>query len=81
MTVSRAGAAKRVKLTIAKASKRVTKAGTVKLVLKPKGKAKKFLRRKGKLKATLRLTFKAPGEKAATKTRKATFKFKRPKRR
>ena len=81
VTLSGAGTAKRVKLTIAKASKRVTKAGTVKLVLKPKGRAKKVLRKKGKLKAKLRLTFKAPGEKATTKTRKATFKFKRPKRR
>ncbi|HEX8205062.1 MAG TPA: hypothetical protein VF587_03270 [Solirubrobacteraceae bacterium] len=66
------------KLRIARARKTVTKAGKVKLTLRPTAKAKKVLRRKGKLKATVVIKFTpANGTPATSKRQSATFRLRR----
>lgn len=71
-------AQKRKALTFARATKRVSRAGKVKLVLRPTAKAKRTLRRKGRLKATMRITFTpASGAKATTTARSVVFRMKR----
>ena len=63
---------------VARASKSVSKAGTVKLKLKTTGKGKRKLKRGGKLKATLRVAFTpAAGAAPAATTRSVTFRARR----
>lgn len=69
--------AKRKKMTIAKKRVTVTRAGIVKVVLKPGKAAKKYLRKHGKLKATVKITYTPTGGTPKTVTDKVTFKLKR----
>ena len=69
--------AKKKKITVAKKSGTATKAGKLKLKLKPKKAAKKVLKRKRKLKATVKVTFTPKGGTAKSTKRKVTFKLKK----
>jgi Lecithin:cholesterol acyltransferase/WD40-like Beta Propeller Repeat len=71
-------AAPRGTLSVAKVSRRVTRAGTVTLTLKAKGRGLRTLRRRGRLAAKLRTTFRpASGRAPAPITRSVTFKLRR----
>jgi hypothetical protein len=66
---------------IARKTKKVTKAGTVKVRLIANAAAKKVIRQKGKLKATLQITFKPKSGKRKTIVRHVTFTGPRKKKR
>jgi len=70
-----AGAAK--KITVSKATRRATRAGKLKLTLKPSKAALRHLRRRGKLRTSVKLTYTPTGGSARIATRKLTLKLKR----
>ena len=73
-----AGAAK--KITVAKLTRRATRAGKLKLTLKPSKAALRYLRRRGKLRTRMKLTYTPTGGSARSTTRNVTLKLKRKRR-
>lgn len=73
-----AGAAK--KITVAKLTRRATRAGKLKLTLKPSKAALRHLKRRGRLRTSVKLTYTPTGGSARSTTRKVTLKLKRKRR-